>query len=211
MSLARSALLALVLALIALPVAATADEGHGLDDLVPAEEVLYISAGCVGTPTCTSTRWLGRDPGTATSNWLTATTPVDEVYAISGSAPNWRDYASDETLNPDGYILNAEKPMAVTVTVQGNVLTARNTVHARLTLVTDGGYDMLPAQSDMIDLIAGAGEESVTLNFAIPAALHGETLTSLTAEVAVHGINAQGGYINQAGKSTVVIPHLVEA
>jgi hypothetical protein len=80
-----SALALALTAVLALPLAASADSS--LDGLTPAVDRLFISAGCPSsTPgTCTSTRWLGKQPGDANSNFLTATTPVDHVlYQVDG-------------------------------------------------------------------------------------------------------------------------------
>jgi hypothetical protein len=183
---------------------------------VPATETLYISAGCPqDTPgTCTSTRWLGKETGNATSNFLTATTPVDEVLYRAGGSVNWRDYASDRTLRAGGYPLRSDAPLEMAVTVSANALAANATVHGRLSgrVVDSTGKASTVSFGEaerVVTLVAST--ETVTFEFALPAGLEGATLTSVLAEVAVHGINAQGGYINQQGGSTVTIPYLESA
>jgi hypothetical protein len=178
--------------------------------VTPETETLYISAGCPpSTPaggTCTSTRWLGLTPGESTSNFLTSTTPVDEVlYRVDGE-PNWRDYGSDSSLRAEGYPLRSEDPIRMTVTVAANVLAANATVHGRLEGTTaDRKFVSLGSAEQVITVVAD--EETVTFEFDVPASLEGVTLRNLTAYVAVHGINAQGGYIDQQGGSTVELPY----
>ena len=52
-----------------------------------------------------------------------------------------------------------------------------------------------------------ADSTTVVFEFDLPDALEGDVLTTVLAEVAVHGVNAQGGYIDQQGGSTVSIPY----
>ena len=174
-------------------------------------EQLFISAGCPqDTPgTCTSTRWLGKQPGDATSNFLTSTTPVDEVIYQAEGTVNWRDYASDKSLRTGGYPLRTDAPMEMAVTVTANALAVNSTVHGRLSgrVVDSAGkaktVDFGEAEQ-VITLVAD--QETVTFSFEVPAELDGSVLTTMLAEVAVHGVNAQGGYIDQEGGSTVTIP-----
>lgn len=178
-----------------------------------ATETLFISAGCPqDTPgTCTSTRWLGKTTGNATSNFLTATTPVDEVLFQAEGTVNWRDYASDKSLRTGGYPLRADAPLTMAVTVTANALAVNSTVHGRLSgrvvdAVTGRATTVaLGEAQDVVTLVADS--ETVTFPFDLPDALEGDILTSVLAEVAVHGVNAQGGYIDQQGGSTVSIPY----
>jgi hypothetical protein len=178
----------------------------------PASETLYVSAGCPqDTPgTCTSTRWLGHEIGDARSNFLTATTPVDEVlYRVDGSI-NWRDYPSDTSLRREGYPLRAEEAITATVTVVANAVAVNNTVHARLEARTADGRNVTFGPLQETVTVPPQGEEAVTFAFAIPDELDGVALRSMTFFTAVHGVNAQGGYIDQAGGSTVEIPYWAE-
>ena len=199
-------LAALALALVAVPAGAN-------PTLVPKVDQLYISAGCPqDTPgTCTSTRWLGKTAGDANSNFLTATTPVDEVLYRATGAINWRDYSSDSSIRAGGYVLNADKDLLVDLTVMSNALMLNDTIHARVSLTLAGSTIpvQLPAQSQEVLLVAPLSSQVIPFAFDLPADLQGRTATALTVEVAVHGVNAQGGYINQSGASTVRIPHLV--
>lgn len=206
--------LALALAaLLALPLAAYADS-H-LTGLTPAVDRLFISAGCppANPATCTSTRWLGKAPGDANTNFLTATTPVDHVlYQVDGE-PNWRDYPSDDTLPDGGYVLDAAEDLHATVAVVNNVLMASNTVHARASLTTAANPfipTQLPEQTVDVLLVNPGATEEVEFNWDLPEDLHGVTVTGIIFEVALHGVNARGGYINQSGGSFVLVPHLVE-
>ena len=176
--------------------------------LVPATEELFISAACVGTPTCTSTRWLGKTKGDATSNFLTSTTPVDEaLYRVDGSL-NWRDYGSDDSLRAGGYPLNASEKIVSTVRVQTSNpgVAALCTVHSRIEALIDGQtvtFGPLEATQNILP----NGFADYRFEFEVPDDLEGKVLQSLTSWVATHGVNAQGGYINQAGASTVKIPY----
>lgn len=180
----------------------------------PATETLFISAGCPqDTPgTCTSTRWLGKQAGDATSNFITAITPVDEVLFQAEGSVNWRDYGSDRSLREGGYPLRADAPatMAVAVSAAEGVA-ANTTVHGRLS-----GRYLDPATgrtkvlalgeaSEVITIVADTA--TVTFEFDVPDEMDGVVLTSLLAEVAVHGINASGGHIDQQGGSTVTLPY----
>lgn len=176
--------------------------------VVPASEQLFVSAACVGTPTCTSTRWLGKTKGAATSNFLTSTTPVDEVlYRVDGSL-NWRDYPSDDSLRPGGYTLNAAEKIIANVRVQaGNPgVAALCTVHARVEAVVGTETVTFGPLEATQNILPNSGAD-YRFDFEIPDQLEGKVLNSLTLFVATHGVNAQGGYINQAGGSTVTIPY----
>lgn len=187
---------------------ASASESAG----TPATETLFISAGCPqDTPgTCTSTRWLGKQTGSATSNFLTATTPIDEVLFQVEGEPNWRDYASDRSLRTGGYPLRAGEPLTMAVTVSARGVMGNATVHGRLSgryLDTEGNAKNVEfGEAEQVVTVV-ADEETVTFTFDIPDALEGLTLTSMLAEIAVHGVNVQGGYIDQQGGSTVTIPY----
>jgi hypothetical protein len=188
-------------------VSAAAEEEGGVAVQVAANETHYISAACVpDTPTtCTSTRWLGLEPGDSTTNWLTGTYPVDEVlYRVDGSI-NWRDYPSDQTWRTGGYPLRADEPITVTVRVVANVIAANATVHARFEGFADG-FRSFGHLEEVVTILPQSDVE-VAFEFEIPEELEGVALTSGTAYVAVHGINVQGGYIDQQGGSTVEIPY----
>jgi hypothetical protein len=200
-------LAAVALAVLALPLGAGAQT-----TTTPATDTLFISAGCPqDTPgTCTSTRWLGKTPGNANTNFLTATTPVDEVLFRADGTINWRDYASDKSLPAAGYTIDATRPLELDLTVQNNALMANESFHARVTLRTaDGKSVQLPAQRQERQLVAPQSAVTVEFDFDLPDTLQGVVVRSMTAEVAVHGVNAQGGYINQSGESEVRVPHLV--
>jgi hypothetical protein len=178
-----------------------------------ATETLFISAGCPqNTPgTCTSTRWLGKTAGNATSNFLTATTPVDEVLFQADGTVNWRDYASDNSLRPGGYPLRAAEPLTMAVGVTANALAANATVHGRISgrvvdAVTKKASTVEFGEAKEVITVVN-GRRTVTFTFDLPDGLEGDTLTSVLAEVAVHGVNVQGGYIDQQGGSTVSIPY----
>lgn len=187
-----------------------------------ATETLYISAGCPqDTPgTCTSTRWLGTQSGDATSNFLTATTPVDEaLYRAQGSI-NWRDYPSDLTFAAEGYVLDATRDLEIDVTVVSNVLAVNNTVHARARLNlcdvdADGNVsncsDSTVTAADQTVTILPQSEATVAFDVDLPDSMQGKLLRRMTVEIAVHGVNAQGGYIDQEGGSPVRIPYLKPA
>jgi hypothetical protein len=89
---------------------------------------------------------------------------------------------------------------------------AGNTVHARVHLTTADSFTSttLPEQTVDLLLVQPGATAEVKFDFDLPDALHGVTISDLTFEVAVHGVNAQGAYINQAGGSFVDVPHLVE-
>lgn len=174
-----------------------------------ATENLYISAGCPqNTPgTCTSTRWLGKKPGDATSNFVTSVTPVDEVlYRVDGSL-NWRDYAGDETLRAGGYSLRAAEPIKATVGLSTNGVAINNTVHARVEATTASGQMITFGPLEQTVTMTPASTASVPFSFDIPDELEGKVVNGLTFYVASHGVNAQGGYINQAGGSTLELPY----
>ena len=175
-----------------------------------ATETLFISAGCPpeATGTCTSTRWLGLEKGDATSNFITSITPVDEVYYKADGRLNWRDYLSDESLRAEGYPLRADQPLTETVTLKASTPgVAVTTVHGRVEAVTEGGDLVTFGPLEQTATITPGAAHTVKFDFDIPAELEGVALDSLTAYVAVHGVNAQGGHIDQAGGSTVAIPY----
>lgn len=158
--------------------------------VVPATEELFVSAACVGTPTCTST------------------TPVDEArYRLDGSL-NWRDYASDESVRATGYPLNSAEKIVASVRLQTNNpgIAALNTVHARIEAFVDN-QAVTFGPLEVTQNILPNSFADYRFEFEIPAELEGRVLKSPTFWVATHGINAQGGYINQAGASTVNIPY----
>ena len=175
--------------------------------LVPATEQLFISAGCVGTPTCTSTRWLGKEAGTATSNFLTATTPVDEVNYRATGAVNWRNYASDDSLREGGYPLNAAEQIKATVALETEGLAVNDTVHARIEALTATNQQITFGPLEQTVTMTPASTADVNFSFDIPDNLEGKVIQSLTFYVAVHGVNVEGGYIDQQGGSTVEIPY----
>lgn len=179
----------------------------------PATETLFISAGCPqDTPgTCTSTRWLGKQAGDATSNFITAVTPVDEVLFRAEGSIRWRDYASDRSLRAEGYPLRADDPatMAVTVSAARGVA-ANTTVHGRLSAryVDADGKNKVLALGEMQEVVTiVADTATVSFEFDVPDEMDGVVVTSLLAEVAVHGVNVQGGHIDQQGGSTVTLPY----
>ena len=179
--------------------------------LEPRTETLYISAGCPpSTPaggTCTSTRWLGKAKGDSTSNFLTATTPADEAtYRLQGTI-NWRDYASDDSLRVGGYPLRADQPLVQVVTITANGIAANATVRGRIEGITTTGETVTFGPLAQTITLTPTGRQAVTFNHDIADTLEGVALESLTAYVAVHGINAQGGYIDQQGGSTVAVPY----
>lgn len=179
---------------------------------VAATESLFVSAGCPSdTPgTCTSTRWLGKEKGSATSNFLTATTPADEVLFRADGSVNWRDYASDGTLRTDGYPLRAADPVTLGLRLVANGVMASTTVHARITgTTTDRKPVTLAEQTKTVTVVA----DDVVVDFAwdLPDSLEGAVLKNLTLEVAVHGVNVEGGRIDQQGGSTVTIPYYAPA
>jgi hypothetical protein len=179
-----------------------------------ATETLFISAGCpTDTPgTCTSTRWLGTDVGDASSNFLTSTTPADAALHAAGQEPSWRDYPSNRTLLADGYVLRADEPLVATVAVRANGIGLQNNVDARISariLGEDGVARNVSftAQRQVVDLLPG---DTAQVTFEWDLADHeGDVLQRMTFETRVFGYNAQAGYIDQAGGSTVEIPHLL--
>ena len=178
--------------------------------LEAATETLFISAGCPpeATGTCTSTRWLGLERGDSTSNFITSITPVDEVLYRADGSLNWRDYMSDETLRAEGYPLRADQPLTETLTLQASTPgVAVTTIHARVEAVTEGGDVVTFGPLEQTANILPGASHTAKFDFDIPAELEGVALDSLTAYVAVHGVNAQGGHINQKGGSTVTIPY----
>ena len=178
--------------------------------LVPATENLYISAGCPGTGTCTSTRWLGKTAGDATSNFLTSVTPVDEVlYRVDGSL-NWRDYAGDDSLRAAGYPLRAAAPLKATVGLSTTGVAANMTVHARVEAVTSTNQNITFGPLEQVVTMTPNSTTSVGYEFDIPDQLEGKIVKSLTVWIALHGVNVQGGYINQAGGSTLEIPYWIQ-
>lgn len=215
----RAPQLIATLAAAALPLTLIATESG--PTYTEATETLYISAGCPPdtTGTCTSTRWLGTQTGDATSNFITAITPVDEVFYQANGSINWRDYPSDLTFAADGYLLDDARDLGLTLTItsSGNGgAGALVTVHARTLLnltLPDGTTEnrTLTAPEQVVQLMTTL-DGPVPVEFAIdlPEDLAGATLNRMTAEVAVHGINVQSGYIDQQGGSPVTIPHLVE-
>jgi hypothetical protein len=175
-----------------------------------ATETLLISAGCPqDTPgTCTSTRWLGTSAGSATSNFLTSTTPADAALHAAGQEPTWRDYVSNNTLKQGGYVLDASEPLTATVSVSANGIGLQNNVDARISARIDGKTVAFAAQRQTIDLLPGE-TKAVTFTWDIPEGA--KILDRMTFETRVFGFNAQAGYIDQKGGSTVVISHLVPA
>ena len=172
-----------------------------------ATENLYISAGCPGTGTCTSTRWLGKQPGDATSNFITSVTPVDEVlYRVDGSL-NWRDYAGDDSLRAAGYPLRAAAPIKATVGLSTTGVAINTTVHARVEAVTSTNQTITFGPQEKVVTMTPASTTSVNYEFDIPDDLDHRVVKSLTVFIALHGVNAQGGYINQAGGSTLEVPY----
>lgn len=214
----HSPLAVLAAALLTLTLVATEDA----PTYTEATETLYISAGCPtdATGSCTSTRWLGKQTGDATSNYRTSVTPVDEVYYRANGSLNWRDYPSDLTFPSDGYLLDDTRDLGVTVTIMSNGnggAGAEVTVHTRAqanVTLADGTTTnrTLEVDSQTVPTMTTL-DGPVPVEFAIdlPDDLAGATLNRLTIDVALHGINVQNGYIDQQGGSPVTIPHLVEA
>jgi len=177
--------------------------------LVASSENLYISAGCPpdATGTCTSTRWLGKNPGDANSNFITSITPVDEVlYRVDGSL-NWRDYAGDETLRADGYLLRADAPITATVGLSSEGPAVNNTVHARVEALTSTNQTITFGPLEQTVTMLPLATTDVNFSFDIPDDLDGELIRSLTFYVAMHGVNVQAGYIDQSGGSTLELPY----
>ena len=177
---------------------------------VAATETLYISAGCPpSTPaggTCTSTRWLGKTKGSATSNFQTAITPVDEVlYRVDGTL-NWRDYASDESFRVGGYALRADQPLTETIVLQATGAAPTTWVHGRVEAVTAAGDTVTFGPLERNVAILPNAPTTVTFDFDIPDALEGVSIESATAYIAVRGVNLNAGHINQQGGSMVKIP-----
>lgn len=194
-----------------------ADEPPVLEE---ATETFFISAGCPtdATGQCTSTRWLGKVTGDSSSNFLTAITPADEATFRATGAINWRDYPSDPTF--EEYLLDDSRDIGVTVTIsshsQGGA-GAQVTVRARTNLtlrLADGSTAsrQLTAPAQVVDAMSTVtGPVPVEFAIDVPDDLAGATVTRMTTEVAVHGLNARNGYIDQQGGSPVTVPHLVEA
>lgn len=190
--------------------------------LAEATETLYISAGCPtdATGQCTSTRWLGTTSGDANSNYQTAITPVDHVLYQADGSLQWRDYPSDFSFAADGYLLDDTRDLGVTVTLsshsQGGA-GANTTVHARAianVTLADGTTTnrTLTAPEQVLEPMTTLnGPVSAEFDIDLPDDLAGATLNRLTVEIAVHGLHARNGYIDQRGGSPVTIPHLVEA
>ena len=177
--------------------------------LEAATETLFISAGCPqDTPgTCTSTRWLGLEKGDATSNFITSVTPVDEVLYRAEGSLNWRDYTSDESLRPEGYPLRADQPLTQAVTVAASGVAANVTIHGRVEAVTESGQMVTFGPLEETTNILPNARHTATFNFDIPAELENVALDSMTAYVAVHGVNVQAGHIDQQGGSSVTVPY----
>lgn len=179
---------------------------------LPATETLYIAAGCPeDTPgTCTSTRWLGLTAGDATSNYITAITPVDEaLYHVEGG-PNWRDYPSDDSLAAEGYPLRADEDIEAVVALSAQGPGAAVTVHARVTAFVDGQFTTFGPQEQFVEALVPTTTTEVPFSFDIPEELDGAVLSSATFDVAVHGANVAAGYIDQQGGSTVDLPYWQE-
>ena len=177
--------------------------------LEAATERLFISAGCPqDTPgTCTSTRWLGTEKGDSSSNFITSVTPVDEALYRAEGTLNWRDYMSDDTLRAEGYPLRADEPLKQTVAISAKGVGVNTTVHARIEAVTEAGNVVTFGPLETTFNILPNATHVANFDFDIPAELEGVALDSLAAYVAVHGVNAQAGYIDQQGGSTVTIPY----
>jgi hypothetical protein len=131
------------------------------------------------------------------------------LFQVDGE-PNWRDYASDKTLRTGGYPLQAGEPLTMAVTVSANAIAANATVHGRLSgRYVDSAGKAQPVTfgeaKEVVTIVAD--KQTVIFTFDIPDDLEGLSLTSVLAEVAVHGVNVQGGYIDQRGGSTVTIPY----
>lgn len=165
----------------------------------------FISAGCPqDTPgTCTSTRWLGTEAGDATSNFITAITPVDEARYRADGSLNWRDYPSDDV--EDATLSGDAIEAVVTLSATGPGI--ETTVHARMPARIGGAWITLTAEPQTVLLIPGE-RTPVTLTFDVTEHA-GELLTDPTFEVAVHGVNLNAGHIDQEGGSTVTIPYVV--
>jgi hypothetical protein len=175
---------------------------------VAATENLFISAGCPGTGTCTSTRWLGKTAGDATSNFTTAITPVDEVIYRADGSINWRDYAGDDSLRALGYPLRAAEPIKVNVEFSAEGPGVNNTVHARVEAVMGNNQTVTFGPLEQtVTTMAPASANDVSFSFDIPDALDRQVAKSLTFYVAIHGVNAAAGYINQEGGSTLELPY----
>ena len=201
----------LALSLLLLPVAAGAETGAESDvELVAATDTLYISAGCPqDTPgTCTSTRWLGRQTGDANSYFLTDQTPASLVLAEQ-EGPNWRDYPSTSAVGT--FVMNAEEDAVATVVLSNSGVQAANELDARLTLRHDGSKTTTLTVPTQSVLLADRGETAYTFAFDIPEELHRVEVTRMTFEIALKGANAGSPTMNQAGGSTLRVPHLVPA
>ena len=195
---------------------------EGDNELAPVTETLFISAGCPqDTPgTCTSTRWLGRTSGDSSSNFITSITPADEAtYRATGEA-NWRDYPADLSLRANGYLLDVDRDLEIDVELSAQGAMLNTTVHARAILNlcdTDATGALVACTNTTVTgddqvILAGTAAAPEVVSFAIdlPESMAGKTLKRLTVELAVHGVNVVGGYINQQGGSPVRIPHLLD-
>ena len=205
----RSRVLALLAATMMLGSVSLASAEDGSP--TPSTETLYISAGCPATTTgtCTSTRWLGKTKGTATSNYTDSITPVDEVnYRVDGSL-NWRDYASDDSFRAEGYVLRADAPVVQTIVIPAPTgIGATTWVHGRVEATTAAGDTITFGPKDLnVALMPGAGPTTVKFEFDIPDELNGVTLQGATAYIAMHGANVNAGHIDQQGGSKVTLPH----
>ncbi len=206
----RAVIGAATLAIVVGNVAATQPTSEPVPrELVSRTETLYIAAGCPqDTPgTCTSTRWLGKSPGDAQSNFITSITPVDEVNYQLGEV-NWRDYPAHASQR-ESYLLDAERDgrVVVALTAQGpGVLT---TLHVRVSgFDGDGTYVVLLDDQRTENLLPRATTE---FEFVLDLdALAGTSVNSLQVDLAVHGVNVAAGYIDQAGGSFVELPWLEE-
>lgn len=195
-------------ALVAAVVAATSLAFTTTTEDAPAvaEETLFIAAGCPSdTPgTCTSTRWLGLGPGDATSNYLTATLPVDEVLYRAEGSINWRDYPARRDV-PD-YELSGDAVVAV-VRLESSGPGVQTTVRARLTGRVDGKTTTFTVEPQVVNLLPNSVQD---VTFTFDVAEHAGAVLDLGAfEVAVHGANVSAGRINQQGGSTLTVPYLV--
>jgi hypothetical protein len=211
----------LIAALALAPMVLSVVAFEGEPKLSSVTETLYISAGCPqDTPgTCTSTRWTGRTSGDSSSNFVTAITPADELLYRAEGSINWRDYPSDLSLRADGYLLDVARDLEIDVELSAQGVMANTTVHARASLRvcdTDETGSLVSctnttvtAVDQLITVTTLAAPVTVSFVIDLPDALAGKTLQRLTVELAVHGVHAAGGYINQQGGSPVRIPYLL--
>jgi hypothetical protein len=106
--------------------------------------------------------------------------------------------------------MRAGEPLTMAVTVSARGVMGNATVHGRLSgryLDSAGKAQLVTFGVDEEVVTIVADKQTVTFDFDIPDNLEGLSLTSMLAEVAVHGVNVQGGYIDQQGGSTVTIPY----